>query len=85
MTTVATEAPGLDWTRNERNTCRTIRWDQWARETIDALRNKRGPYDGDHAADMLLKIAEYLDAQYDIGYEGIALTPRENFTLTFDH
>jgi hypothetical protein len=73
------------WTDTVAATCRPIRWRTWADATIDALSGHCLPWERDHAIDMLYGIADYLDHQYDGGYDGIALTPRERFTLTYDH
>lgn len=86
MSTVA-ESYGTDWTKcQESPSCNPIRWCDWFSQAINAVRkmDRTAGYDGDHAIDGLMVIANYLDVQYDGGYDGIALLPRENFVVTFD-
>ena len=73
----------------EHKAARPIRWGLWASQTIAALQQRNSGQcgdseRGDRAAKMLREVAEYLDRQYDSGYDGIALMPMAGFNLSFD-
>ena len=68
---------------------RPIRWELWASQTIVALQNRNSGQCGDdergeRAAKMLREVAEYLDRQYDSGFDHIPLMPLSGFNLSYD-
>jgi hypothetical protein len=79
-------AKSRDWTKRASDNPghEPIRWRQWAEQTITVLEGANPSGYSRRAEAMLLAIADYLDDQYDGGYDGIALLPREDFVLTFE-
>ncbi len=60
-----------------------VTWQEWARETMDAIRN--GPEDRRATAiETLHKLASYLDDQYDGGFHGIAPMPLAECHMGWD-
>jgi hypothetical protein len=60
-----------------------VTWEEWARETIDAIRE--GPDDRRATAiETLYGLAGYLDNQYDSGYHGIAPMPLPGCNMGWD-
>ena len=84
---VIAESNRTDWSKcDEHDSCNPIRWREWAEQTIRAISDEGNLLrsEREHACDMLLQVADYLDVQYDGGFDGIALVPREGFVLTYD-
>ena len=60
-----------------------VTWREWARETINAIRN--GPDDGrETAVATLHKLTDYLDCRYDGGYHGIEPMPLAECQMGWD-
>lgn len=77
----------FDWTKSDAHaTCQPVRWREWMERAIEAIRmmDQGTPFPGEHASEALLRMGDYLDAQFDGGYDGITLVPRENFVMTLD-